>query len=68
MAATKTNPHNIRAMRVAWSRVQAKSCADGSVYIKPRWKKRYSSHGVLVRMYMARMLEEYINGKIKHGS
>ena len=67
MAATKTNQNNIRAIRGAWNRVKAISCADGTVYIKPRWRKQFSHPGVFTRMYLARMLEEFINGKIKHG-
>jgi hypothetical protein len=35
--------------------------------VRPRWRKRYGNHGVLTRLYVARMLQEFINGKLKHG-
>lgn len=67
MSRTLTNGNNIKALRRAWAGVKVISCADGTSYVKPRWRKQFRQHGVLTRLYVARMLQEFINGKLKHG-
>ena len=55
----------VRALRTLWSSVKVQSCADGTLRIAPRWRKKFRDHGVLTRMHAALQLQDHLNGQIK---
>lgn len=52
-----------RALKRLWSGWSVHSCADGTLRIKPTWRKQYLKPGLLTRLYSAAMVEDVINGK-----
>lgn len=49
-----------RVLRKLWSTIDVQSCADGTLRISPKWRRQWRRHGVLTRMYSARMVKEVL--------
>lgn len=54
-----------RVLRRLWAKVAVSSCSDGTLRIKPVYRKQFRNPGVLTRMYSARMVEEVLNLPVK---
>lgn len=50
-----------RSLRTAWSDAKVLSCADGSIRIEPKYRRKYRKPGVITRMYLARMVADCLN-------
>jgi len=51
-------------LQVLWERVECKSCADGSIILKPIWGVDFMP-GVITRLYATRQLAKHLNAHLK---
>jgi len=60
--------HNGRAQHAIkrlWSRVKVQSCADGTLVLRPTWRRAYRDPGVITRLHGAYCLQGFLNLKLK---